>query len=52
MKASLKMVICMVKVRKKWFSLWFIYSDIVSWFLGKWFGNDGNKYKGEWKNNK
>jgi len=52
MKASLKMASCMDKVRMKWFTLWFIYSNIVWWFLGKYFWNNENRYEGEWKDGK
>jgi len=48
MKVNGKMVNCMAKVRNKWFILWLILS-LFGDSLGKWFGNNGNRYEGEWK---
>jgi len=48
MKVNGKMVNCMVKVRKKWFTLWLILS-LIDDSLGKLFGDNGNTYEGEWK---
>ena len=53
MKESGKMTIGMVKVRKVIDLRWFIDSNIVQFFqIGTFFFNDGDRYEGEWKDDK
>jgi len=53
MKASLKMAACMAKVRTKGYILW-----LLDWWtlfydsLGNWFGIDGVRYEGEYRDSK
>jgi len=53
MKASIKKANFMARVRMKLFPLWFIDSKIIWYFLGKlWSGDSGDRYEGEFKDDK
>jgi len=48
MKVSGKMIIIMVKVRKKDLYLRIYWSQQCFYSWGKWFGNNGVRYEGEY----
>jgi len=48
MKVNGKMPKSMAKVRKKLFMLWLILI-LFDDSKGKWFGNNGDRYEGEWR---
>jgi len=52
MKASGKMTKCMAKVRNKWLLYDLLIQTLFDDSIGKWFWNNGNRYEGEWKDDK
>jgi len=52
MKASLKIATGMAKARKKQFTLWLLILTLFDNSKGEWFGNNGNRYEGEYKDDK
>ena len=49
MKVSLKIIDSMAKVRKKWLLYDLLILTLFNDSIGKWFGNDGKRYEGEFK---
>jgi len=52
MKASGKMATGMAKVRNKWLLYDLLILTLFDDSIGEWFGNDGDRYEGEWKDGK
>jgi len=50
MKASGKMANSKVEVRKKWLIYDLFILTLFDDSIGEWFGNNGNRYEGEFKN--
>jgi len=49
MKASGKIANTMAKVRNKWLLYDLLILTLLDDSIGKWFGNNGDRYEGEWK---
>ena len=52
MKANLKMANSMTKVRNKCLLYDLLILTLFDDSIGEWFGNDGDRYEGEWKDGK
>jgi len=52
MKASGKITKCMAKVRNKWLLYDLLILTMIDDLIGKLFGNNGDRYEGEFKDDK